>query len=367
MGSLIEGLGLWATLGVFAAAAAVILIAGTKLEAAADELGKATKLGQMFAGMILLAIATSLPELATTVTATLRGNVEMAVNNLLGGVVVQTMVLAAADAVGARAALTRNVPSFALLIQGVGLIVILTIVAISATLEVQFRDALPIGVGPAVVATVYALMQYVTIRSRNDPRWAPTSSREKEDAPREEHEKGDAEDGNGSEPGTDGGTGGKSLLGLGLRYLVLSVFVCAGGFAVVLATERLSSITGAGQGFLGFTLVAFATSLPEVSTTFSAARRGHPVAAVSNIFGSNSFDVALLAIVAVLSDKGIFRSIALQSVFAATLGALMTGIYLVGILERRNRSFLRMGWDSIVILVLGGAGMWLLHAFTSSS
>jgi cation:H+ antiporter len=79
-------LGLWGNVGAFALAALAIFVAGSKLERCADRIGKRTGLGQLFAGMLLLAVATSLPEVATSTTAALRGEVQLAVNNLLGGV-----------------------------------------------------------------------------------------------------------------------------------------------------------------------------------------------------------------------------------------------------------------------------------------
>lgn len=99
---------------VFAVAAAGIWIAGTALERYADALSGRTGLGQAFTGVLLLSAATSLPEVATTFTAVwLLNNPTLAVYNLLGGVALQTAILAIADRTQRQSgALTSFEPRF---------------------------------------------------------------------------------------------------------------------------------------------------------------------------------------------------------------------------------------------------------------
>lgn len=96
---MMQSLPLWANAVVFAIAGALIWWAGTRLERYTDEISDRTGIGQAFGGMLLLAVATSLPELVTTITAVaVLNNPTLAVHNLLGGVALQTGVLAIADA-----------------------------------------------------------------------------------------------------------------------------------------------------------------------------------------------------------------------------------------------------------------------------
>ncbi|MBW3625765.1 MAG: hypothetical protein KY468_20410, partial [Armatimonadetes bacterium] len=87
----------WLNLVFFALTAGVIWASGTRLERYTDKISTLTGLGQAFGGMILLAGATSLLELATTVTSGLTGNINLAVHNLLGGDIMQTAILAFID------------------------------------------------------------------------------------------------------------------------------------------------------------------------------------------------------------------------------------------------------------------------------
>src|SRR5690606_38427785 len=117
-GFLMADLPLAANLGIFGVGAGAIWGAGAPLEDHPDALAVRTGMGHAFTGMLLLAGATSLPELATTVTAVvLLDNPTLAVHNLVGGVAFQTMILVFADASKGRSgALTYFSPKFVLLI-----------------------------------------------------------------------------------------------------------------------------------------------------------------------------------------------------------------------------------------------------------
>ncbi len=87
---------------VFLVAAGAVWISGTRLSYATDVLSERFGLGQALGGLLFLAITTNLPEIAITVSASLSGELGIAIGNILGGVAIQTVVLVVLDVFGVR-------------------------------------------------------------------------------------------------------------------------------------------------------------------------------------------------------------------------------------------------------------------------
>ncbi len=96
--NVLPSLPVWANVLVFVGCAAGIWVAGSYLSNSTDVLSDRLHLGQALGGLILLAIATNLPELAITYSAAASGHLDVAVSNILGGIAIQTVVLVALDA-----------------------------------------------------------------------------------------------------------------------------------------------------------------------------------------------------------------------------------------------------------------------------
>ena len=92
-----SGLGVPFLLLIFVASAAATWVAGIYLSKATDAIDIRLGLGDALGGMILLAIAGSLPELAVTVSGALQGHFDLVAGNLLGGIAMQTAVLVICD------------------------------------------------------------------------------------------------------------------------------------------------------------------------------------------------------------------------------------------------------------------------------
>jgi cation:H+ antiporter len=345
---------LWVNALLFAAAAGLIWFAGTKLERLADSIARRTGLGQAFVGVLLLAAATSLPEIATTVTAVAIGNTSLAVHNLLGSVVFNTVVLVVADAVADRKALTNRAPRYVLLIEGLGVVFLLGIVLTGAAVGRGIQEPirtplLGAGLWELLLLVAYGGVIYATYLAQKDPRWVPEVAVEPE--PKSESKE---------TPDRYEGWSNRTVYA---AFAGASLVVLAAGYVVARTGDALATQTGLGAGFVGFVLVAVATSLPELSTTIAAARQDNDEMAFSNIFGSSAFVVAMLAVVGLMSGPAaVIQSASPSASFAAALGILVTCVYLWGLLERRDRSFLRMGWDSIAVLVLTVVGTLGLYA-----
>jgi cation:H+ antiporter len=340
---------------LFVAASAVIWWAGIRLERLADQLAVQTGLGHAFVGVALLAAATSLPEVATTVTAiVILDNPTLAVHNLLGGVALQTGLLILADlAQRERGALTFFTPRYSLLLQGVGLVFLLQF-AITGVAAKGTPTVWSISIWSVLLFASQLLVMYLTYRHRGHPRWTPSDA---DDTPDGELPRDAAP---ADEKGQEDDQTPASRLWLG--FAGASALVLVGGWLATSTAEVLAEQTGLGPAFLGATLLAAATSMPEISTTFTAARTGRYTLAISNIFGSNAFDVSLLFWADLLWRQGsVLAHAEMTVVFVAGQGSAMTCLFLWGLMERENRTVGRLGWDSVAALILYLGGVTVLY------
>ena len=131
---------------------------------------------------------------------------------------------------------------------------------------------------------------------------------------------------------------------------------------MALVAAALAEQTGLGDSFVGATLLASSTSLPELSTTLAAVRIGSYAMAVANIFGSNLIMVALILPADLCFTGGaILEHADRAGILSLSVGIVVTAVYLMGLIERRNRTVLRMGVDSLVVLVLYVASLVALY------
>jgi cation:H+ antiporter len=125
----LSSLSLPAQLAVFAAATTAVWFAGVAVSDATDRLSRRYGLGEALGGMIGLAIVTNLPELAIVGAASVRGNMDIAIGNILGGIAIQTVVLALLDLVGLgrEAPLAQRAASPVLVLEGLMVIAVLAL------------------------------------------------------------------------------------------------------------------------------------------------------------------------------------------------------------------------------------------------
>ena len=342
---------LWGNALLFALAASGVWFCGSYLSAFADLIADRTGLGKAFAGALLLGTATSLPEIATTLTASLRENAALAGANLLGGFALQIAVLAVVDALAMRRqALTFFSPTPALLMQGVFMILLTSLVG-GAILARELVTIGWIGSWSLILGGSYLVALYMMSRYEGNSRWEPKG--EIAEPPQSAVDLKDEAARHYADTATR-------------RIWFFFALCCAGvlvtGWLVASTGEAIAEQTGLGSSFVGATLVALATSLPEVSTTFSAVRMGAYSMAVGNIFGTNCLTVVLFALADLCFRSGpIFDVLQPSDAFLCMLGIVVSCVYLWGILERRDRTFLGMGHDSAVVLLFYVGGMTVYY------
>ena len=334
-----ESLSLPVLIAIFAIAAAAVWWAGIRLSDATDVLQKRFGWGEALGGLVLLAVATNLPEIAIVVSAALGGNVGIATGNLLGGIAVQTLVLAVLDIAGgwSRVPLTSRTRSLVPVIEATIVIAGLTLLLLGSQV-----DAITIArVEPTAVMIVAVWLAGLLVVRRaksqlswrlDDPEQAPPATEHRDDG--------------------DSSAGKAAWIFAGAAVLTL-----AGGVVLERTSDAIASDIGMGSAVFGATVLAAATSIPEISTGLQAVRLGDHQMAISDIFGGNAFLPTLFLLAGVISGEAVIAGMTRADVYLAALGAIVTCCYLVGLVFRNHGTFARMGYDSLLVIGVYAAGV----------
>jgi cation:H+ antiporter len=332
-------------LAIFGGAAALVWAAGTRPSEYAGAISAHTGIGKALLGLLLLGGITSLPELAVSLTSAYSGNAALAVNNILGGVTMQVAILAFADFAIGRRALTSVVPDPVVILQGSLNVLLLSLVPIA--ILVGDIPLFGIGVWAWAILALALFSFYKLAQAEGRRPWEPTNLK----GPEAQHHSSKKED-----------KIKDSLRIVVGKTAVAGTVILIAGFFISRTGEAIAEQTGLGASFVGAVLVAISTSLPEVSTVLSAVRLGHYTMAISDILGTNLFDIGLLfAIDTMAAGEPVFNRVGAFSAVGAMLGIAVTALFLIGLAERRDRTILRMGIDSAAVLVVYLGGLGLLY------
>jgi cation:H+ antiporter len=149
----------------------------------------------------------------------------------------------------------------------------------------------------------------------------------------------------------------RALLGFGLGALAL----LAAAPLLAWSAERIATDTGVSQTFIGTSLVAITTSLPELVTSVAAVRLGAFDLAVGNLFGSNAFNMAAFFFAdAAYREGALLGSVSPAHALTALWSILMMNVGLMGIIYRAEKRFMLIEPDSVLMIVSYAVGLWLL-------
>jgi cation:H+ antiporter len=347
-----SGLGLVPLVLIFAVAAGAVWVAGVHLSRSTDVLDTRLGLGEALGGAILLAIATNLPEIAIVVSAALSHSLGIAIGNILGGIAIQTVVLVILDiSIGREAALTTRAASLVLGLEGLLVILVLAISVMGAQLP---GDALFARVEPAalLIAAFWVVGVWLVNRARRGLPWHDTT--------------GTAPDGQEKPRGHSKSATEMSLARAGTVFGIGAAVTLAAGVVLEQSGEEIASHLGMTGVVFGATILAAATSLPEISTGLAAVRLGDYQLAVSDIFGGNAFLPVLFLLAGLLSGSAVLPQAQATDIYLTALGIVLTVVYLWGLVTRPHRQVWRMGIDSLAVLLLYAAGIAGLIAVSNS-
>ncbi|MBN2387376.1 MAG: sodium:calcium antiporter [Anaerolineales bacterium] len=317
----------------FLLASTILVITAMQLARYGDVIALRTRLGGMFIGTLLLAGATSLPELLTSINAFGLGVPNLAAGNMFGSNMFNMFMLAVLDLTNQNVRILRQVAMKHALTAGLAILLIsMAVFFIQINLEWRLGW---VGVDSLLLMTVY--LGGIRLLQRNNP--PPPISQEPLDP---------------SVPAL-----WKAILGFVFATLIL-VLVAP---ALVASSAVIAETTGLGTGFVGLVLVGLVTSLPELVTTIAAVRLGAYDLAVGNLFGSNIFNMFGLGLADLFLTTDRFLGV-IDPAFAIAgmLGLILTILGLIGNLARLERRLWVIEIDALLLILVYFGGLWVLYS-----
>ncbi len=323
---------IWLT---FFVSAAVIVLAAVKLAEYGDAIGYRTGLGSMFIGTLLVASATSLPELLTAINSIRQDVVDLAAGGMLGSNMFNMFLLGVLSLIFYRQRVLRRVAMKHALSGSVAVFVIGL-----ATFFILARTRLRIGwVGLdslMVAGSGIAGMWLIWANAPGSP-GAPSAP-----APEEE--------------------GIPSLRRALVGFTLAAVVLVLASPHLVRSSAAIADATGLSAGFIGTLALAMITSLPELVTIIAAVRLGAHDLAVGNLFGSNIFNMFALGLTDLFYTPGnLLSAISPDMALVGLLGLLLTGIGLIGNQARLDRLIRVVEVDGILLVVGYLVGLGFLY------
>lgn len=350
--------------------------------------------------MIILAIVTDLPEIAIAISAAWMHQFDVVLGNLLGGIAIQTLVVAVLDALDKSEPLTHKAGSLIVALEGTLTVAVVTVSLLGIQLPKEMSIA---GISPADLLIVITWLGGIWMlnRARKGLSWklADTNTDvldDKQGQNKDEQNggKGDeAQQGKDKPPatqqqGSKEGSKQDDEQGEGdskdkqdedkqegdeqdkpdmkrtwIVFISAAIATLAAGAILEMSGSAAADQIGMSGVVCGATILAAVTALPELSTGYEAVKLHNYEMAMSDVIGSNAFLVVLFFPASLIAGQPILAQGQRADLYLSALGVLVTIIYVWGLIVRSKKKVLRVGIDSllvIIIYILGVIGLIFL-------
>ena len=286
----------------------LLALASDQFVAGCRRLATSFSVPTLLVGVVVIGFGTSLPELLVSVVAAAQGLSDIAMGNVVGSTVANLTLVVGAAAVFAPLLVDKRILTREALVSmaGIALLVVLLQGGVSRLEGVALIVGMVVGIG------------WILYASRGDGAQVPSAP----------------DDGRG-----------RRRLAEGLRTLLGLAGTLAGAQLLVWGATSIADELELNAGFVGLTLVAIGTSLPELFTAIQAARQKATDLILGNVLGSNMFNVLAIAGIAAVIDPTVLdeRITVIAAAAMVVSGAL---VYLM----MRTRAMVQR-WEGIVLLV----------------
>ena len=330
----------------FAACVALVLVSGAKLSRYGCAIADKTGLGRVWIGVILLATATSLPEVVTAVSSvTIVRIPDLAMGTLVGSNLFNLLIIAVLDVLyrpgplltqaraGASHLLSASIGILLIALAGVGItfgghdwvgkvgwvggcsVILIILYLVGSGAIFHFERIRNIAIAESGIVE----FSYRDISSR------------------------------------------KTYLG----YTVAAIVIVASGVWLATLGEEIARNTGWNASFVGTLFLAITTSLPEMTVSIAAVRLGAVDMAIANVLGSNMFNMGIGLVISDLFYRQgtIFSHVSRAHVFTILGAIVMTAIVIGGLVVRPKRKTpIQISWYAIGLIVVFLAAAYIAFA-----
>ena len=291
----------------------LVLWGADRLTDGAVAVAEKMKMPQIVIGLTIVAMGTSMPEFCVSLVSALKGTTDLAVGNIVGSNIFNTLLIVGVSAWVApmtilKSTVRKDIP-FALFAS-----VVLLIMCLDG--NISRLDA-------GILFVLFLVFMYVTLKgakTKDDDTTAKTDSIEDNKNP--------------------------MAAWLSIVWIIVGLACLIGGSNLfVEGATKVAEHIGVSEAVIGLTIVAGGTSLPELATSVVSARKGNSGIAIGNVLGSNVFNI-----LAILGVTGVITPMHLQGITMLDLSMMVFSTLLVWLFSFTKYKIAR--WEGIVLTIV---------------
>jgi cation:H+ antiporter len=319
---------------------ALIVFSGTQLSRYGDIIAEMTGMGRTWVGLVLIASVTSLPELITGISSVAIFDLpDIAAGDVLGSCMFNILIIALLDLTGDPLPISTRGHHGQVIAAGFG-IVLLSLTATAFVLDARIPAIFWISPFSLIFIAVYFLA--IRISFLYEKRRISEFIKEHAEEVRYKE---------------------ITKIRAYTMYALNALLVVAAATYLPSIGGQIAEKTGLGGTFVGSIFIALSTSLPELVVSISALRIGAVDMVLGNLFGSNLFNITILAVDDILYTKGpLIGSVAQSHMITANAAMIMTAIAVIGLIYKTSKKLYFLAWDSLGILLVYVLAISLLYA-----
>lgn len=291
----------------------LVLWGADRLTDGAVAVAEKMKMPQIVIGLTIVAMGTSMPEFCVSLVSALKGTTDLAVGNIVGSNIFNTLLIVGVSAWVApmtilKSTVRKDIP-FTLFAS-----VILLVMCLDG--NISRLDA-------GILFVLFLVFMYVTLKgakTKDDDSTAKTDSIEDNKKP--------------------------MATWLSIVWIIVGLACLIGGSNLfVEGATKVAEHIGVSEAVIGLTIVAGGTSLPELATSVVSARKGNSGIAIGNVLGSNVFNI-----LAILGVTGVITPMHLQGITMLDLSMMVVSTLLVWLFSFTKYKIAR--WEGVVLTIV---------------